>query len=157
MRMTSTISRRKNSATSSITVKRVLIALCFVVAGAVAQQQRKFDHIIMVMEENRSFDHLLGWSKHLGIDGLTGQESNPVSTVIANSPRVFVDEDAPYVANVDPDHTTYATTSKIFGMRQLESGNYTETMQGFVEWQHFLGNENNTKYGGVMSMFSPAR
>jgi phospholipase C len=141
---------------NSTFVRAALVVLCVVVAGAVAQQ-RKFDHIIMVMEENRSFDHLLGWSKQLGIDGLTGRESNPVSTVIANSPRVFVDAEAPYIARVDPDHTTYATTSKIYGMRQLEAGNFTETMQGFVEWQHFLGNENNTKYGGVMSMFSPAR
>lgn len=134
-----------------------LCVVFLLVAAAYGQLSRKFDHIIVVMEENRSFDHLLGWSKQLGVNGLTGSESNPLSTLQANSPRVYVDADAPYIAPVDPDHTTYATTSKIYGMRQLLEKNYTETMQGFVEWEHLRGAENSTRYGRVMSMFSPDR
>ena len=40
----------------------------------------KIDHIVVVMMENRSFDHMLGYLRHEGnrtdIDGLTGTESN---------------------------------------------------------------------------------
>ena len=43
-------------------------------------QLGKIDHIVVLMMENRSFDHLLGYLRLddvlPGVDGLTGQESN---------------------------------------------------------------------------------
>jgi len=40
-------------------------------------------HIVVLMMENRSFDHMLGFMKQqmLGIDGLNGDESNPDTTL----------------------------------------------------------------------------
>ncbi|MGH9610160.1 MAG: alkaline phosphatase family protein, partial [Bryobacteraceae bacterium] len=37
-------------------------------------------HIVVLMMENRSFDHMLGFSKIPGIDGLSGSETNPDTT-----------------------------------------------------------------------------
>ena len=141
---------------STALVGRSLLMLLFA-AVVTAAAARQFDHIIVVMEENRSFDHLLGWSKQLKVNGLTGKESNPISTITANSPLVYVDQDSPYIAPADPDHTTYATTSKIYGMKQLLQANYTETMDGFVEWEYARGGRNDTKFHRVMSMFPPSR
>jgi len=40
----------------------------------------KIKHIVVLMEENRSFDHLFGWAtKLLKVNGLTGKESNLVN------------------------------------------------------------------------------
>ena len=35
------------------------------------------EHIVVLMMENRSFDHMLGALQHPGINGLKGGESNP--------------------------------------------------------------------------------
>lgn len=60
------------------------------------------EHVFVVMLENRSFDHLLGFSKILGqdpsgarakVDGLSGNESNPSQsgdTVAVSSPADFL-------------------------------------------------------------------
>ncbi|KAI8545606.1 hypothetical protein RHMOL_Rhmol07G0052600 [Rhododendron molle] len=48
--------------------------------------------VVVLVQENRSFDHMLGWMKSLNpeIDGVTGKESNPLSTSDSNSPgRVY--------------------------------------------------------------------
>jgi phospholipase C len=68
------------------------------------------EHVFVLMLENRSFDHMLGWSRITGtdastglptsIDGLSGAESNPVSTS-GSAPIV---RGAPFALNVDPHH-----------------------------------------------------
>ena len=125
---------------------------------ACSVQSHSIKHVVVLMEENRSFDHLLGWAKDLlGIDGLTGSEYNPISTLNTSSPKVYVNKDAPYVANCDPDHLTFATTLKIFGMKQAFGPNASdavEKMCGFVEFEHDIGSPNACS---VMSMFPPEK
>ena len=43
-------------------------------------------HIVVLMMENRSFDHMLGSLKAVNsaIDGLTGAETNPDATLAGN-------------------------------------------------------------------------
>lgn len=52
-------------------------------AGSPTQQLREgeIDHIVILMMENRSFDHMLGYRHfaHPEVNGLTGNESNPFS------------------------------------------------------------------------------
>ena len=103
------------------------------------------------MEENRSFDHLFGWAaKLLGVNGLTGRESNLVNLTDPGGQRVGVDAAAPYLGKCDPDHGTPATAAKVAG-----------GMSGFVEWEQKRGDGKDGKDGldwcGVMSMFPPAR
>ena len=38
----------------------------------------RIKHVVVLYEENRAFDHLLGHQKALKVDGLKGDESNPV-------------------------------------------------------------------------------
>jgi phospholipase C len=56
-------------------------------------------HIVVLMMENRSFDHMLGGLKHPGIDGLTGNESIPDTLGVA----VKVSPDAEYHGQLDSD------------------------------------------------------
>ena len=68
------------------------------------------EHVFVLMLENRSFDHMLGWSGINGadavtgaptsIDGLTGSESNPLTS----GGSVAISPGAPYALNVDPRH-----------------------------------------------------
>jgi phospholipase C len=50
----------------------------------------KVKHVVVLMLENRSFDHLLGYLKALGIkpaiDGLTGTETIPTDPVLGTGP-----------------------------------------------------------------------
>jgi phospholipase C len=60
-------------------------------------------HLVVLMMENRSFDHLLGSLKAADprIDGLTGQESNPDTT----GATVNVQPLAQFkVSSIDPNH-----------------------------------------------------
>lgn len=110
-------------------------------------------HVIVLMEENRSFDHFCGWFP--GVDGLTGDEYNLVNQSDPNSQKIFVDSYAKWVALCDPDHSLSATTAKVFGIPATNAGNFSqETMSGFVEWEGMRGNEG-TNYCGVMSAFTP--
>jgi phospholipase C len=68
------------------------------------------EHVFVLMLENRSFDHLLGWSGLTGTDavsgapttiaGLTGTESNE----LPDGTRIAVSPGADYVLRVDPGH-----------------------------------------------------
>jgi phospholipase C len=110
-------------------------------------------HVIVLMEENRSFDHFFGW--YPGVDGLTGKEYNMVNASDPNSPKVFVDKLAKFIAPCDPDHSTPATTAKIFGVPAAQQNDTSDpNMSGFVEWELLRGNIL-TDYCAVMSTFTP--
>ena len=48
--------------------------------------------VVVVVMENRSFDHILGWLRRRrpDIDGLTGAESNRLNASDPSSPEIFV-------------------------------------------------------------------
>lgn len=83
-------------------------------------------HIVVLMMENRSFDHMLGSLQAVNplIDGLTGTESNP-DTTGALAP---VKPQAKYQSELDPDpnHDFAPVHQQIF------NGGAVATMQGFV-------------------------
>ncbi|KAL4355988.1 hypothetical protein HN51_027363 [Arachis hypogaea] len=97
----------------------------------------KIKTVVVLVQENRSFDHILGWMKSLNpeIDGVTGSESNPMSTADPNSNRIqFGDRSA----NTDPDpgHAVQDIYEQIFGEPWSESSAANKlppTMQGFVQ------------------------
>ena len=74
-------------------------------------------HVVILMLENRSFDHVLGFLKRLNpnIDGLNGNETNPINPSDPNSPVVTVSNTAPYVTTVDPGHSVPSTTTQLWG------------------------------------------
>ena len=58
----------------------------------------RIKHVVVLYEENRAFDHLLGHQKALHVDGLKGTESNPIDRKDPSKGSVTVYDGAPYVA-----------------------------------------------------------
>jgi len=134
-----------------------LLFLTFISLSLTSQPQSlpKINYVVVLMEENRSFDHMFGWaSSILKTDGLTGKEYNQYSTLDPNSKKVYVDDLSPDFSPCDPDHGYAATTHKIFGEKQIKMHNYSvEGMVGFVEWE--VGHDLPSTDCGVLSMQSP--
>lgn len=94
--------------------------------------------IVVLVQENRSFDHMLGWMKTLNpkIDGVTGQESNPLSTSQPDSNRIYFKNQS---SNVEPDpgHSFEAIYEQVFGQKwTVESSSQSvpaPTMEGFAQ------------------------
>ncbi|MFS7953502.1 putative phospholipase C [Helianthus anomalus] len=108
--------------------------------------------LVVLVMENRSFDHMLGWLKKTrpDIDGLTGSEYNRVNATDATSPKVFVSDDAIFVDS-DPGHSIQAIREQIFGSNETRPD--PAPMSGFVQQANSMGIDglNHT----VMSGFKP--
>lgn len=101
---------------------------CSIEAGQQKQQQ-PIKNIVVLVLENRSFDHMLGWMKqslNLSINGLTGSECNPSSTHDPKSPPVCVSSDAQFI-DPDPGHSFEEVYQQVFGSGKVPS------MSGFVQ------------------------
>ncbi|KAJ8762701.1 hypothetical protein K2173_012193 [Erythroxylum novogranatense] len=93
--------------------------------------------VVVLVQENRSFDHMLGWLKTINpeINGVTGSESNPISTSDPNSATVLFHENAAYV-DPDPGHSIQAIYEQVFGVQWSESSlstKLTPKMNGFAQ------------------------
>src|SRR5947209_12273049 len=100
---------------------------------------REIEHIVVVMMENRSFDHMLGYLALPGgidgVDGLTGGESNPGPDGSRVASEAF-DADAERVQrhgealdkNLDPDHSEAGVKQQL-GARGVDG---RHPMDGFV-------------------------
>lgn len=111
--------------------------------------------LVVVVMENRSFDHMLGWlkSSRPDIDGLTGSEYNHVVASDPSSPKVFVSDQAVFVDS-DPGHSIQAITEQIFGglSEKLTSSYSTAPMNGFAQQAERMGQGMAQT---VMSGFTP--
>jgi phospholipase C len=91
----------------------------------------RLKHIVVLMMENRSFDHMLGGLKkqNLKINGLTGNESNPDAT----GAIVKVQPLAKYQGQLDhdPDHHFPGVDMQIFGSNT--DPDRQPNMQGFIK------------------------
>lgn len=108
-------------------------------------------HIVVVMMENRSFDHLLGYLKaqDAQIDGVTGTETNP-DTTGALAP---VRPKAQYQSQLDPDpgHSFEDVNTQIFGDPPGPA-----SMQGFVKsYFNKLHDVNHSRQ--IMYCFDPSK
>jgi phospholipase C len=91
-------------------------------------------HVVVLMMENRSFDHMLGslQAQNAAIDGLVGNEENPDSTGVP----VTVAPNAAYQSQLDPDpdHHFPAVDLQLFGgVTTAQNPNRQANMQGFVQ------------------------
>ncbi|MGD1097290.1 MAG: alkaline phosphatase family protein [Bryobacteraceae bacterium] len=88
-------------------------------------------HIVVLMMENRSFDHMLGSLTAVDprIDGITDQLSNPDTTGGVVTPRPLAQFQGQL--DPDPDHHFPAVDLQIFGGDT--SPNRVANMQGFVK------------------------
>jgi phospholipase C len=108
-------------------------------------------HIVVLMMENRSFDHMLGSLKAVDqrIDGLTGNESNPDTT----GAQVKVAPLAEFQSQLDPDpdHHFPAVDLQIFGGDT--SPNRVANMQGFVK--SYFNQQHDLKHSGKIMYYFP--
>src|SRR3984885_11550971 len=93
----------------------------------------KLQHIVVLMMENRSFDHMLGSLKSVNpqIDGIVAQDpySNPDTTGNPVRPQPLAEFQAQL--QPDPDHHFPAVDLQIFGGNPTPGR--TANMQGFVK------------------------
>ncbi|PKU80019.1 phospholipase C [Dendrobium catenatum] len=90
------------------------------------ESQSPIKTVVILVLENRSFDHMLGYLKQSlnpSINGLTGAECNPLS---ASSSSICVSDDAGFVES-DPGHSFQAVVQQIFGSSAIPS------MSGFAQ------------------------
>jgi phospholipase C len=111
----------------------------------------RIEHFVVLMLENRSFDHMLGFSGVPGIDGLTGAETNPDTT----GAPVNVSNDAQYIGDYEPDpgHELFDVNVQIFSNQQAAPG-AAPPMQGFIQSYFQVCNDPN-RAKTVMKCFSP--
>ena len=112
-------------------------------------------HTVVLMMENRSFDHMLGalHAQYPAIDGLAGSETNPDSTGVP----VTVNPGAEYQSQLDPDpdHHFPAVDLQIFGgVTTAQNPNRTPNMQGFVK-SYFNQQHNISHSQKIMNYFTP--
>ncbi|XP_052171472.1 non-specific phospholipase C4-like [Diospyros lotus] len=125
--------------------------LAAVMAADISNRYFPIKTVVVLVQENRSFDHMLGWMKTLNphIDGVTGAESNPLG-----STRLFFGRRSAYV-DPDPGHTIQAIYEQVFGQpwsRDEKEREREPTMQGFAQ------NAERTENGmadAVMNGFEP--
>ena len=117
-------------------------------------------HIVVLMMENRSFDHMLGGlslvmengqKKYPQINGLTGTESNPDT----NGAIVNVQPNAKFQSQLDPDpdHHYPGVDLQIFGGAPPGPGR-VPNMQGFVK-DYFTQTNDVNRSHNVMYYFTP--
>ncbi|MFL6306141.1 MAG: alkaline phosphatase family protein [Candidatus Sulfotelmatobacter sp.] len=116
---------------------------------------KALQHVVVLMMENRSFDHMLGGLKARNpkIDGLSGNESNPDTTGAV----VKVQPLAEYQSQLDPDpnHHFAAVNLQIFG-DPSNGPPLQPTMQGFVK-SYFNQQQNVAHSGEIMYYFAPEK
>ncbi|XP_006663021.2 non-specific phospholipase C4-like [Oryza brachyantha] len=76
----------------------------------------KIKTVVVLVQENRSFDHMLGWMKSLNpeIDGVTGAEFNRATAGDETSPAVHFGDGSVYV-DPDPGHSFQAIYEQVYG------------------------------------------
>lgn len=112
---------------------RLFIPLLLVVAAQVAiVNSGNIEHVIVLMMENRSLDHMLGFLKQVNpeIDGCLPNQtgcSNPIDPTDPASPQFTVDNTAVY-QQISPSHSISGTTVEIYGTADGTVPN----MNGFI-------------------------
>jgi phospholipase C len=109
--------------------------------------------VVVLVMENRSFDHMLGWMKKINpeINGVDGSEWNALSVTDPTSKRFFFDDQSHYV-DPDPGHSFQAIREQIFGSDDTSAN--PAPMNGFA--QQAFSMDNTTKMShSVMNGFQP--
>jgi phospholipase C len=123
-----------------------------------AEDSQKIKHVVVLVMENRAFDHMVGFMKEENpdINGcLPGLDrcSNPNDPLLAAEEQVWttVSSDAVYRTLTDPDHSIHGTTNEIFPLGYI-STSVEKMMTGFIS-QYRARGANPPE--SIMQGFSP--
>jgi phospholipase C len=111
------------------------------------------EHVIVLMLENRSYDHMLGYLPNG--HGLVGDEFNRIDPSDPTSERVPVSSTAGYITAVDPAHDFVSVEKQLFG----EAGQLLNPapMNGFVA-DYIEQAKGDVEIGKtIMACFDPAK
>ncbi|KAL7139611.1 hypothetical protein ABFS83_09G064300 [Erythranthe nasuta] len=117
----------------------ILLIICSVFRPTL-QQKQPIKNVVVLVLENRSFDHMLGWMKksvNPSINGVTGKECNSVASPKSDTKpeTICFSDDAEYV-DPDPGHSFEAVEQQVFGSALSASASEPKSipsMSGFVE------------------------
>jgi phospholipase C len=120
----------------------------------------RFKHLIVVMLENRSFDHMLGYLNLVGTDGrpLDGALGKDLSNPNTDGHPALINPDAVYQGDygVDTPHDFGDVNIQLFGVDPAPVG-VPATNQGFVKAYGTKVSNDPQKAMRVMKCFSPDR
>ncbi|HLH45770.1 MAG TPA: alkaline phosphatase family protein, partial [Acidimicrobiales bacterium] len=134
------------------------------------------DHIVVLMLENRSFDHFLGYlyadagnvsPSGDAFDGLTGSEScpGPAGEAVPVHRITSATTDAYFMPGADPGEGYSNTNAQLFGSAAAPAAGATPTMDGFVtNFSQAIGQDQSsgwyifpgTTASWIMGCFDPA-
>jgi phospholipase C len=108
-------------------------------------------HIVVLMMENRSFDHMLGSLKadNPAIDGITNQLSNPDTTGGLIKPQPLAEFQSQL--DPDPDHHFPAVDLQIFGGNN--GAGRAPNMQGFIK--SYFNQQMDVKHSAKIMYYFP--
>jgi phospholipase C len=112
-------------------------------------------HIVVLMLENRSFDHLCGFLKRRipALDGLSGAEAIPRDPAAGPGNPVQVSDDAPPVTDVDPGHALGDVSQQIYGRPEPDFP-ANGANDGFVaNYRRYTGSDEAAD--AIMRCFAP--
>jgi phospholipase C len=128
-------------------------------------QKSDIQHFVVLMLENRSFDHLFGFYPGLGSNGLTGAEFNTLNPNDQASAKFLVTKNAPWKTSGEgPSHSLSGTNLQLAGNKNGPSSQAVVKLNGFVAdyhsaLQHARTNPVNSptpdQLGEVMASFAP--
>ncbi len=101
-------------------------------------------HVVVLMLENRSFDHMLGYLKNPPVDGLKGGETvpyNPENPAAGTAPVFRLKSPEGYRTKPDPLHEFDDVTLQIFGQRNPPSDAPPRNNGFVVSYSHCLGDD----------------
>jgi phospholipase C len=96
----------------------------------------RIECVVVLMLENRSFDHMLGY--HAGVNGLTGSEYNlldPTEPISTTNPAYYVNNGAPFAVPVGegPGHSFTDANSQEYNNDDGPATGFPALNQGFVK------------------------
>lgn len=126
----------------------------------------QIEHFVVLMLENRSFDHLFGFRS--GVNGLKGNESNlldPTQPESDKNPGFVVSNGAPFAIHVGqgPGHSLPQTNVQLFNSKNGPAQGQVAANLGFVHsysnelFADRVKNPTNDELAVVMESFAPSR
>lgn len=126
--------------------------------------QDKIAHLVVLMMENRSFDHIFGF--RAGVEGLKGDEFNllnPDKPESTSNPAFHVGTGAPYAITVGqgPGHSVNDTTTQLYGGKtasgKAAGSGFAKSYQTELTFADKVRDPSQADIGVVMQSFEAAR
>eukprot|EP00602_Paraphysomonas_sp_CaronLab_P013808 CAMPEP_0185042110 /NCGR_PEP_ID=MMETSP1103-20130426/42154_1 /TAXON_ID=36769 /ORGANISM="Paraphysomonas bandaiensis, Strain Caron Lab Isolate" /LENGTH=580 /DNA_ID=CAMNT_0027582119 /DNA_START=43 /DNA_END=1786 /DNA_ORIENTATION=- len=138
-----------------------ILTLSLLISPGDSSLSGRIKHVIILMLENRSFDHMLGFLKLLNkeVNGCLPHQDkcwNHMDPQDLSSPTVTVDDTAVY-RQVDPHHAISWTTQQVYGYPRHEEPpqDAEPSMDGFIITYIDANDGNETAGAEIMKCFSP--